>query len=65
VMEGNIINLLFGFGPNVYEYLRLTKTLPRGDAVHVTSNNLFVDTVFELGYIGLTTAKECIRIDKQ
>lgn len=53
VLQGNIIQALFGYGPNSYNYLHLTKYLISGDQVHVTSNNLFADTVFELGYFGL------------
>src|SRR5699024_4996385 len=52
VLEGNIINAIFGYGPNSYNYLNLTKRRPGGSKVHATSNNLFADTVFELGYLG-------------
>lgn len=55
VLEGNIISALFGYGPKSYSYLRLTKFLPSGRSVHVTSNNLFADTVFELGYVGFVS----------
>lgn len=50
---GNILNFLFGYGPSSYKYLNLTERLPTGQAVHVTSNNLFSDTVYEAGYLGL------------
>ncbi len=52
VLEGTIFNALFGFGPGSYKFLHKTKMLPGGNPVHVTSNNLFADTVFELGYFG-------------
>src|SRR5699024_778025 len=53
VLKGNIINAIFGYGPNSYNYLNLTKRRPGGSKVHATSNNLLADTVIELGYLGL------------
>ncbi|WP_033542292.1 hypothetical protein [Planococcus sp. CAU13] len=53
VLEGNFLQGLFGYGPSSFNFLHLTKFLPNGTNVHVTSNNLFTDTVYELGYIGL------------
>jgi len=55
VLRNNIINALFGYGPNSFNYLNQTETLTNGSPVHVTSNNLYSDTVFELGYIGLAS----------
>lgn len=54
VLEGNVINALFGYGPNSYSYLSLTKFLPNGNRVHTTSNSFYSDTIFELGYVGFS-----------
>lgn len=53
VLEHNILNGLFGYGLNSYKYLSRIKILPSGYSVHVTSNNLFADSVYEIGYFGL------------
>ncbi|MGG0716264.1 O-antigen polymerase [Robertmurraya massiliosenegalensis] len=50
--DGGIVTALFGHGPSSYNYLELTQYLPNGTPVHPTSNNLFADTVYELGYVG-------------
>jgi len=55
ILRGSIFNIFFGFGPNSYWYLNRTETFPSGLPLHATSNNLFSDTVFELGYFGLVS----------
>lgn len=52
VLEGSFLNSLFGYGPNSILFLRLTEALPNGRMFHVTTNNIFADAVFELGYFG-------------
>ena len=52
VFRDGILNSIFGYGPGSFKFLSLIEKLPNGKSVHVTSNNLFADTVFELGYFG-------------
>lgn len=52
VFNNGLINAIVGFGPGSFKYLSFTESLPNGLPVHGTSNNLFADTIFELGYIG-------------
>ncbi|WP_054708765.1 hypothetical protein [Bacillus sp. JCM 19041] len=44
--------LFFGFGPGSYDFLARTKFLSHQGAVSGTSNNAFVDLLFEHGVIG-------------
>ncbi|MGN7312590.1 O-antigen ligase family protein [Alkalicoccobacillus gibsonii] len=46
------VNALFGFGPGSYEFLAETKFLAYGSKLSATSNNVFVDLLFEHGLIG-------------
>lgn len=46
------INALFGFGPGSYDFLARTKYLSHQGAVSGTSNNAFVDLLFEHGVFG-------------
>ena len=46
------INTLFGFGPGSYDFLAQTKFLAYGSKLSATSNNVFVDLLFEHGLIG-------------
>lgn len=52
LLESNIINMLFGFGPKSYALIGNAVTLPSGVPVHVTSNNLFTDFAWETGLVG-------------
>ncbi|MFS0788586.1 hypothetical protein ABC345_19640 [Shouchella sp. 1P09AA] len=45
-------NTLLGFGPGSYDFLARTKFLSHQGAVSGTSNNVFVDLLFEHGLIG-------------
>ncbi|MDQ0206796.1 O-antigen ligase family protein [Alkalicoccobacillus murimartini] len=46
------VNTLFGFGPGSYEFLAQTKFLAYGSKLSATSNNVFVDLLFEHGLLG-------------
>ncbi|MFK3936035.1 O-antigen ligase family protein [Alkalihalobacillus sp. NPDC078783] len=46
------VNALFGFGPGSYGFLAETKFLAYGSKLSATSNNVFVDLLFEHGIIG-------------
>lgn len=46
------VNALFGFGPGSYEFLAETKFLAYGSKLSATSNNVFVDLLFEHGILG-------------
>ncbi len=53
LQEKNFLSALFGMGPGSYKYLSLTKKFIDNRSVHITSNNIFSDFVYETGYIGL------------
>ncbi|TQR12718.1 O-antigen ligase family protein [Psychrobacillus soli] len=53
IFEYKVWNILFGLGPNSFEYLKYVKKLPSGEPIHSTSNNLFTDFTFENGFVGL------------
>lgn len=54
LFSGSFFNILFGFGPGSFEYLSSTSGyLPSGDLFYVTSNNLFVDILYEGGVVSL------------
>ncbi|MBP3950066.1 O-antigen ligase family protein [Bacillus suaedae] len=52
LFDYSIINSIFGFGPGGYEFLNLTKFLHHRGSVAVTSNNVFIDILFEHGIFG-------------
>jgi hypothetical protein len=51
--DNNLFSLLFGNGLKTYSIIGTKYSLPSGDPVHVTSNNLYVDMFWESGLIGL------------
>lgn len=51
--EGESLRAFFGYGMKSYALLGEYYNLPNGIPVHITSNNLFVDTLWEAGMIGL------------
>lgn len=54
LFSSNFLNILFGFGPGSFEYLSsINGYLPGGDRFYVTSNNLFVDVLYEGGIVSL------------
>ncbi|WP_243388119.1 O-antigen ligase family protein [Bacillus kexueae] len=52
IFDHSIISAVFGYGPGSYEFLSLTKILPNTAPVSTTSNNMFVDLIFEHGIFG-------------
>lgn len=52
-LEDGVLAALFGHGPGSYALLRQMYRLPDGGPVHATSNNLFSDTLWEHGALGL------------
>ncbi len=52
LFDYSFINTLFGFGPGSYDFLARTKFLSHQGAVSGTSNNVFVDLLFEHGLLG-------------
>lgn len=47
------VNLIFGYGPKSFGLLGSVYSLPNGDSIHVTSNNIFSDFLWEHGLFGL------------
>lgn len=55
--DGNVLNILFGHGPKSYAMLGEMMLLPSsGQPVHATSNNWFVDSLWEHGVFGFLGA---------
>lgn len=52
LFDYSFVNALFGYGPGGYDFLARTKFLSHQGAVSGTSNNVFVDLLFEHGMIG-------------
>lgn len=53
--DSPFLNILFGHGPKSYAMIGEAVVLPAsGEPVHVTSNNLFADIVWEHGIVGLS-----------
>ncbi|WP_144560332.1 O-antigen ligase family protein [Shouchella miscanthi] len=52
LFDYSFMNTLFGFGPGSYDFLARTKFLSHQGAVSGTSNNVFVDLLFEHGLLG-------------
>lgn len=52
-LENGFLPYLFGMGTGSFKYLSSTRCFYDGRNVHMTSNNLFSDFVYECGYIGL------------
>jgi hypothetical protein len=54
LMSANPLNILFGFGPKSYAFIgNLVGIFDTDNPVHVTSNNLLTDFVWETGLVGL------------
>jgi hypothetical protein len=51
--DDGFVSALFGHGPGSFTLLRQLHTLPDGGPIHVTSNNLFTDMLYEQGALGL------------
>ncbi|WP_088067430.1 O-antigen ligase family protein [Gottfriedia luciferensis] len=52
VFDHSWLSALFGYGPGSFEFIQLSRLLPNGKAVSTTSNNIFVDLIFEHGLFG-------------
>lgn len=55
IQESNPFSILFGHGLKSYSIIGTYYSLPNGDPIHVTSNNLYIDVLWESGLIGLLT----------
>lgn len=53
LLDGSWERILIGYGLKSYSLIGEYYLLPNGTPVHITSNNLFVDTLWEAGFIGL------------
>ena len=53
LFQSNVINVLFGHGLKTYSLLGTVYFLPDGTPVHVTSNNIFTDHLWEAGVVGV------------
>lgn len=51
--DDGLLSALFGHGPGSFALLGEMYRLPDGDAIHITSNNLFSDVLYEQGVVGL------------
>lgn len=51
--KDGVISGLFGHGVGSYSTLPYIFTLPSGLAVHGTSNSIYADFVYEIGYVGI------------
>jgi O-antigen ligase len=48
-----LFQVLFGMGPGSFKYLNITQYFPDDlHKVYVTSNNLYIDVLYEHGFIG-------------
>ncbi len=56
IFDHSPLSVIFGNGPASYSFLQTSKFLPTGYRVHITSNNYFVDILFEYGFLGLILA---------
>jgi hypothetical protein len=52
LFDYSFINAIFGFGPGAYDFLSLTKFLHHRGPVSTTSNNIYIDFLFEHGIFG-------------
>lgn len=52
LLDHSIISALFGYGPGSFEFLSSTKILPNTGTVSASSNNMYIDLLFENGIIG-------------
>tara|TARA_R110000851_G_scaffold303218_2_gene460758 strand:+ start:1687 stop:2772 length:1086 start_codon:yes stop_codon:yes gene_type:complete len=53
VQESNLMSLLLGHGMKSYSIIGTYYTLPSGEPIHITSNNLYIDVFWESGIVGL------------
>ncbi|KUM52486.1 hypothetical protein AR688_09295 [Rheinheimera sp. EpRS3] len=53
VKDSSLISFVFGHGLKSFAIVGTNYVLPSGEAVHVTSNNMYVDVFWEAGVLGL------------
>lgn len=46
------VSALFGYGPGSFDFLAATKITPKGANLSLSSNNMYIDLLFEHGIIG-------------
>ncbi|WP_174728984.1 O-antigen ligase family protein [Mesobacillus harenae] len=54
LFDHSIISALFGYGPGSFEFLASSKILPNTGSVSTSSNNMYIDLLFENGLIGFS-----------
>lgn len=55
LFDHSVISALFGYGPGAFEFISETKIVPKSGArLNVSSNNMYIDLLFEHGLIGFT-----------
>lgn len=52
LFDHSLISALFGYGPGSFDFLSHSKILPNGGSVSTSSNNMYIDLLFEHGIIG-------------
>ncbi|KEZ48768.1 O-antigen ligase family protein [Metabacillus indicus] len=52
LFDHSFISAMFGYGPGSFEFLAQTKILPSIAPVAISSNNMYIDIMFEHGVIG-------------
>ncbi|WP_191566706.1 O-antigen ligase family protein [Metabacillus idriensis] len=52
LFDHSLVSALFGYGPGSFEFLAQTKILPSIAPVAISSNNMYIDILFEHGVIG-------------
>lgn len=53
VKESGLISFVFGHGVKTFAIIGTSYSLPSGEPIHVTSNNMYVDIFWEAGILGL------------
>jgi O-Antigen ligase len=53
LFDHSFVSSLFGYGPGSFDFLAQTKILPSMGSVSTSSNNMFIDILFESGIVGL------------
>jgi O-antigen ligase len=53
LFDHSFISALFGYGPGSFEFFHYTKILPNKVSLATSSNNFYIDILFENGVVGL------------
>lgn len=52
LFDHSLVSALFGYGPGTFDFLANTKILPNGGNLSTSSNNMYIDLLFEHGVVG-------------